>query len=317
MASGFMSDFFPRRSPPERVGSIDFHLRNIYIVPTLAGLGLLGVVLVTLIAAINFQNSLIYIVCFWLGSLLIINILYTFRNLSGLRVELMGAEPCFAGQTTLVTLRVSSQRPRESIYIGWKGVDLALVGLSQRALTADARVSYPAPRRGRLSPPRLDLFTRYPTGLSLAWAYANLDINAIVYPEPKLMEFSTKTRRGGEMTDDGPAFEGGVSDFYGMRTYQPGDSLRRVHWPQYARTGKLHSKLFVDYQQHDLWLAWEELPAGTAEQRLSHLCARVLELDEKQQTFGLSIPGRTIAPGSGEVHRVRCLTALALHSGEG
>ncbi|MCP4010904.1 MAG: DUF58 domain-containing protein, partial [Proteobacteria bacterium] len=76
--------------------SIRFHLRNIYIMPTIAGMGLMGVVVLTLVAAINFQNSLIYMVCFWLGSLLVINILYTFRNLSGLELELMGSEPCFA-----------------------------------------------------------------------------------------------------------------------------------------------------------------------------------------------------------------------------
>ena len=100
----------------------------------------------------------------------------------------------------------------------------------------------------------------------------------------------------------------------GMRNYQAGDSLRRIHWAKYARTGKLHSKVFVDYQQHDLWLAWEDLPSGGVEQRLSHLCARVLELEDKQQTYGLSIPGTTIRPNTGEAHRVSCLTALALYS---
>lgn len=313
MASSFISDFFPHRLPPVPVNRVGFHLRNIYIMPTIAGMGLLGVVLITLIAAINFQNSLIYIICFWLSSLLVINILYTFRNLSGLEVELMGAEPCFAGQTSLVTLHVTSNRKKESIYVGWKGIDLALVGL-QQALAVDTRVSFPASRRGRLKPPRLDVFTRYPTGLSFAWSYANLDINTIIYPEPVLMELPASANRGGEVADGGTVIEGGVSDFSGMRNYQAGDSLRRIHWAKYARTGKLHSKVFVDYQQHDLWLAWEDLPSGSVEQRLSHLCARVLELDDKQQTYGLSIPGTTIRPNSGEAHRVNCLTALALYA---
>jgi uncharacterized protein (DUF58 family) len=60
-----------------------------------------------------------------------------------------------------------------------------------------------------------------------------------------------------------------VNDFSGMRTYQPGDSPRRIHWANYARTGKLHSKIFVDYQSHDHWLTWEGLPSGSDEQRLS------------------------------------------------
>jgi len=100
-----------------------------------------------------------------------------------------------------------------------------------------------------------------------------------------------------------------------MRAYQAGESFRRIHWAKFARTGKLYSKIFVDYQSHEHWLVWEELLTGSVEQRLSHLCARVLELDSRQQSFGLRIPGKTIGPGSGEAHRVACLTALALYSG--
>ncbi len=294
--------------------SIRFHLRNIYIMPTIAGMGLMGVVVLTLVAAINFQNSLIYMVCFWLGSLLVINILYTFRNLSGLELELMGAEPCFAGQNSLVTLRAASDRPRESIYVGWKGVDLALFGF-QESLSAELSVSYPAPSRGRLQPPRLDIFSRYPTGLTFAWAYATMDINAIVYPAPVEMKQTSYSTQEGEQAHDGPGTEGGVDDFSGMRSYQPGDSLRRVHWAKFARTGKLHSKVFVDHPGHDYWLLWEDLATGSVEQRLSHLCFKVVELDAKQQSFGLCLPGKTIQPGSGASHRVACLTALALFPG--
>jgi len=323
VASSFISDFFPasilKRYFPAHAGaravkSVGFHLRNIYIVPTVAGLGLLGVVLISLIAAINFQNSLIYMVSFWLGSLLVINILYTFRNLSGLQLELMGAEPCFAGQNCLVTLRATSLSPCDSIYIGWKGVDLCLFGL-QATNTLDLEVSYPAPERGRLKPPRLDVFTRYPTGLSLAWGYANMDINAIVYPAPLELPSTLRTAHSGQVADDGPGIEGGVNDFTGMRAYQAGESFRRIHWAKFARTGKLYSKIFVDYQSHAHWLLWEELPGGSVEQRLSHLCAKVLELDGRQQSFGLRIPRKTIQPDRGEAHKVACLTALALFSG--
>jgi len=323
MASSFIADFFPRKlmkrvfpryTQPKPVKNMRFHLRNIYIVPTVAGVGLIGVVFITLIAAINFQNSIIYMLCFWLGSLLVINILHTFRNLSGLELELMGAEPCFAGENCLVTLRASSDRPRESIQVGWKGVDMVLFGF-QSSLLEDVSVSYPAPERGRLQPPRLDIMTRYPTGLTIAWAYASMDINAIVYPAPVELDQVTHLSLAGEQADDGPGIEGGVNDFYGLRLYQPGDNLRRVHWAKFARTGELHSKVFVDYADHDYWLNWEDLVSGSIEQRLSHLCAKVLELDAKQQLFGLRIPGVSIPPANGVSHRMACLTALALFPG--
>ena len=320
MASSFLSDFLPQRilkryfpghiaAAPTRIAR--FHLKNIYIVPTLAGLGLLGIVLLTLIAAINFQNSMIYMVCFWLASLLVINILYTFRNLSGLRLELLGTEACFAGQTCLVRLSANSKQSKSAIFVGWKAHDLAVVDLG-KADACEVNISYPAPRRGYLKPPRIDVFTRYPTGLTIAWAYAYLDINAIVYPKPKQMEVLSKTERGQQDVEDGRALAGGVNDFSGMQAYQAGDRLQRVHWAKFAQTRKLYTKNFVDYQNHDLWLDWESLTTGSIEQRLSHLCARILALHAKQQSYGLRIPGTVIEPGCSEPHRNKCLSALAL-----
>ncbi len=324
MASAFLSDFlphrllqrfFPRHVGPAPSRNAYFHLRNIYILPTLAGLGLLCIVALTLIAAINFQNSMIYIVCFWLASLLVINILYTFRNLSGLHLELLGTEPCFAGQNCLIRLSASSEQNKGAIYVGWKAYDLALIDL-YNANSCELSISYPAPKRGHLKPPRLDVFTRYPTGLIIAWAYARLNINAIVYPEPKLIEPHSEILIGGQDAEDGQELTNGVNDFSGMRRYQAGDRLQRVHWAKYAQTRKLYTKNFVDYQDHDLWLDWQEMPTGSVEQRLSHLCARVLALHSRQQTFGLKIPGKVIEPANGDVHRHRCLTALALYTAE-
>lgn len=322
MASSFLSDFFPKRfvrrffprhiaAPPARMAH--FHLRNIYIVPTLSGLGLLGVMLLALIAAINFQNSMIYMVCFWLGSLLVINILYTFRNLSGLRIALQGVDPCFAGQNCRVRLLASSHHRKEAIYTGWKAHDLAEIELTH-AQSCEVTVSYPAPTRGYLKPPRLDVLTRYPTGLTVAWAYARLDIKAIVYPKPELMGTHSRAKQSSVEAEDGRELKNGVDDFSGMQRYQAGDSLHRVHWAKYAQTRTLYTKNFVDYQHHDLWLNWDDLPSGSVEQRLSHLCARVLALSAEAQTYGLKIPGKIIETGNGDAQRKLCLTALALFS---
>ncbi len=320
--SSFISDFvpehlvkrfFPGQQAAAPAQSARFHLRNIYVVPTRAGFGLICIILLTLVAAINFQNSMIYIISFWLASLLVINVFYSYRNLSGLQLDLLGPAPCFAGQQCLISLRASAQSAKESIYVGWKEVDLALLDLNT-ASSAELKVAYPAPRRGRLQPPRLDVFTRYPAGLVVSWAYARLDIQAIVYPHPQLMSELVQPGVASDDADDGREIAFGVNDFSGMRPYQPGDNPRRIHWAKYAQTGKLYSKQFVDYEQHELWLDWTELRSGSIEQRLSHLCARVLELSEQQQRYGLRLPGRTLSPARGKSHRAACLTALALYS---
>src|SRR5699024_2538312 len=58
--------------------------RRIFIMPTRAGMGLLLLLLIMLIGAINYQNSLIYAVVFLLGSLFWVGLHHTYRNLAGL-----------------------------------------------------------------------------------------------------------------------------------------------------------------------------------------------------------------------------------------
>ena len=54
-----------------------------------------------------------------------------------------------------------------------------------------------------------------------------------------------------------------------------------------------------------------------AEARLSVLCQWVLQAEDFGQAYGLRLPGREIAPSRGEVHRTRCLEALATFEGAG
>ena len=58
---------------------------------------------------------------------------------------------------------------------------------------------------------------------------------------------------------------------------------------------------------------WDSLPMVGVEQRLSYLCAQVLDLTQQQRCFGLKIPGKTVQPAQGEVHRDQCLMLLALY----
>jgi hypothetical protein len=48
------------------------------------------------------------------------------------------------------------------------------------------------------------------------------------------------------------------------------------------------------------------------EHRLSRLCAWVLEAEQLELDYGLRLQGLEIAPSHGEMHKTRCLEALAL-----
>jgi len=57
----------------------------------------------------------------------------------------------------------------------------------------------------------------------------------------------------------------------------------------------------------------ELAPAAGTEARLSQLCRWVLQAERRGVQYALAMPRRLIEYGSGEVHRVACLEALARH----
>ena len=103
----------------------------------------------------------------------------------------------------------------------------------------------------------------------------------------------------------------GNDEFQGLRNYTAGDSLRRVDWKGYARGRGLNTKQFEEPVGGRLWLRWDRLQGLGEEQRLSILCYWILQLDPQRQPYGLELPGLTLAPDTGDVHRWRLLDALA------
>jgi len=65
---------------------------------------------------------------------------------------------------------------------------------------------------------------------------------SVVYPRPVPLEGelgrTALSARGDATGEHARAYEAGL-DFYGIRDYQPGDELRRIHWPATAHHGRL------------------------------------------------------------------------------
>lgn len=305
-------NWLKRRLPQAREITLD--QRRIFIVPTPTAAGLLLLILILFLLGINFQNSLVYAVCFWLLALMLINILHTYRNLAGVTVTAIGIEPCFAGQAAVLEVMVSCplEQRKFALELAWPHYDSATLDLVN-SHTQRIKLSYPTTQRGYFYPPRLHIATHYPTGLTVAWSYVTLDVKGLVYPKPAAKSFVQQGQSHAPQSEDGLEIPRGTSDFGGIRHYQVGDAHRHIHWGKYAQTGKLYTKAFVDYVSHDIWLEWDALPIPGIEVRLAHLCSKVLEFDQAQRYYGLKLPGKVIPPAKGEAHKLQCLRALALY----
>ncbi|MGM0676706.1 DUF58 domain-containing protein [Ectothiorhodospira marina] len=298
-----------RRQRPEG-RQLTLNRRCIYILPTRQGYTFAMVLVVMLLGAINYSNSMAFMLTFLLAALGANAMWHTHRNLLGLRITRQPATPIFAGQSAQFTYTVDNPSR-----VSRRGLLLEAPGQSPTEFAVNARESTPvtlnltARRRGVLRPGRLRLHTRYPLGLFRTWSWLNFDESVLVYPQPIPVERPLSGE--GEDIEPQTTHNRAGEEFTGVRAYAPGDSPRRLDWKALARTGDMYTKEFHEMQGGQTWLDWEGLPAADVETRLSMLCHLVLEAHRKKLRFGLRMPGVEIEPATGELHRQRCLEQLA------
>ncbi len=289
--------------------------RRIFILPTRAGLLFAAALLAMLTGAINYNLALGHALVFLLAGLALVGMVHAFRNLHGLVITPGRSDPVFAGEVAHFSLYLTSERGAPRLALELRAGDesrsvataIAAHGLSEVA------VPVASVRRGWLDLPRTRLATTYPLGLFVAWSYLQPAMRCLVYPQPlatPLPPQQPATRTGDHHGD------GGQEDFSGFRERQPADSPRHVAWKASARDAgerPLLVKQFAGGAQTELKLDWS-LTAETAppEARIATLAGWVLAAAAEDACYGLRLPGQEILPDSGDLHRHRCLEALAL-----
>lgn len=304
------SQWLDRRIPA--AAQVRLGHRSIFILPTGSGLLYLLLLLLMLITAINYQNSLIYGLTFWLFSVGLVAMMVTFRNLSGLTLKAGHPYPCFAGERLELPLHIQSGgRYHDALWVQFPQEAGVQAGVAAGA-SATLHLSFRPAQRGPLHTGRLRLDSRFPLGLFNAWTWVKLDFQGVVYPQPEYVPLVLASGDSGDNLPGAATTQAGAQDFFGLRPYQPGDSLRRIAWKQLARGKGLVSKEFDHDEGATCWLAWDSLPGVAVETRLSRLCGWVLEAHQRGWRYGLRLPGTELEPDNSEVHRDRCLHALAL-----
>lgn len=300
--------------------ALTVHHRNLYILPTRMGWMLGVTLLLMLVASINDQLNLGYMLTFWLLGMAVVGMLLTHANARGLRwiaptLTLRG----HADAPLSVPLRVHNPRQRSAWAIGlsWQNGDRHWHDLAPG--TQSLALTWTPARRGRHSLPPLLLETRYPLGAFRAWAWWRLPTEAMVYPAvemdappwPAAHEAGTDAE---SVIGQAPLL-GGVRDQ--LRPFRHGDAPRDIAWKKSAHALSLGSAHWIsrdsDAQPHGrLLLAPTMTGLADTEAALCRLCAWVLRADALDIDYGLRIGEHNISPARGDAHRQRCLEALAL-----
>ncbi len=293
--------------------------RNVYILPTRPGWMLCVTLLVLLIASINYQLNLGYVLTFLLAGCAVVGMHVCHGTLRGLTLHLTPPEPGFAGSAAIVTVHLHSLR-KTARY----GIGLAVLGSGQWSWTdvapqgsAKLQIACHPQQRGLQPLPALTAETHFPLGSFRVWTVWRPAAQLLVYPAPETQPPQLPTTEpsvGGAPS----ARRHSTKEFDGLRAYRRGDPLKTVAWKKVAKAGQLVSRDTQQVQSVELWLDIHQLghfASGTAslEHKLSRLCAWVLAADRLNLRYGLRLGSMEIAPGSGEAHQRACLSALALY----
>lgn len=309
--------FLSRRPPSD---TLELTQRNVYIVPTPAGWMLAGTLLLLLIASINYQLNLGYLLTFLLAGCVAVGMYVCHATLRGLALRLMAPDARYAGAAAVFRVMLHNQRRSTRYGIGlavrhsgqWSWCDVPAEG------SATVEVAFKPERRGLHPVPTLTAETRFPLGTFRVWTVWRPASQVLVYPapEPNPPALPPGEPLAGQAAASMPRANV-AGEYDGVRAYRRGDPLKLVVWKRAARAQATGSEELVSRdtqqaQRQELWLDAQAAGLPGWEARLSRLCAWVLMADRLGVDYGLRVGGKVVAPSQGEAHKRRCLEVLAL-----
>lgn len=303
--------FISRRSGPFD-GRVTLTRDRVYIIPTRAGMIFSLLLITLLIGSINYEKNLGFVLTFLLAGIGNILLLSTWRNIAGLELSGSDATAVFPGEAACfcVQLRNHQLYDRHSIAISQHGEEQDIVDCyanSQQLMNFKVM----SKRRGRLDAGRVRIYTEFPSGLFIAWTWADLSMSCIVYPAPddtiKLPVFDHSE------TGDSDNTGTGMENFSHLRKHHQGDNISRISWKAVARTDELFTKQFIGAKPVTYWINWNDIPANDIEQRLSMMVTLIINAEQNGEYYGIRLPEKEIAPDNGNAHYHRCLSELALY----
>jgi uncharacterized protein (DUF58 family) len=305
-----MARWVRRRQGPDSL-PLTLARRRLYILPTRAGIGFGLLVILMLVAGLNYANSIALFLTFLLMGFTLVTMHQCHRNLLGMQLLAASAQPTFARREG--TLRLTFDNPssvaRFQIAAGVGDEPTHAADLPPRG-RENIELKVAAHRRGVVQLDRIHLITTHPFGLFRTWTWVHAPIEMLVYPHPQ-GSLPSPTDSGNKSGSRALA-HAGSDEWLGLRPFRDGDSPRQVDWKAYAREAPLLVKEYSSAGSELRMFDFGALRQLPMEAKLEQLARWVVDAEAFGERYGLSLPGIYIKPDRGPEHRHRCLAALAL-----
>ena len=263
--------------------------------------------------SVNYENNVGFLLTFLLGSMAFISIFHTYKNMAGIQVLSVKADPVFAGEKAGFYFNVKADISDRAAIVFHVQTGQETCQDIDLYKDNNIKISVLTKKRGVFKPGPLKIYSSYPLGIFYAWSNLNIShLKSIIYPKPVPGSVLFSEHGSSEDQDQGKAVVPGVDDFEGLKTYQPGDSLQHISWKTYSKGQGLMTKSFTGQTGTSVFLDWDAFKEQDTEQKLSRLCDMVLKADRLNLVYGLKLPGKIIESGNGNAHKHNCLKELAL-----
>ena len=302
-----LSRFFSGEKAADK--PVTLNHRRIFILPTHRGLNFAILTALLLLIAFVYNNNLVYLLAFLLASIFFITILHSYKSLAGLVLQKGQSKAVFAGEAAGFDIHINNPVDVERYHL-----QMSLKKIERLAIKPQSKVYVtlysPTKKRGWHTAGTVTISSTYPLGLFRAWSPLRFNLKVMVYPKPSPQELpfpethSAQVRQGFRQK--------GADDFYGLKEYQPGDSIKHIHWKAFAKGQGLFSKQYGGDSSAEIWLDYDNTPGHNTEERLSQLCRWVIDAEHAGIHYGFSLPGLKLSPDHGLLHTRKCLEALAL-----
>ena len=291
--------------------AITLYQRQLFVFPTSSGLSLLGLLLILLLIAINYENNLVYGLVFLLATILVITVHLTFANLYRITIKGMRNTSVFAGHAGAIEFEVTARNHRRYEICLITCDDQNLLPIVEPREPSSAMIAVTPEQRGLFALGRLKVATEYPFGLVRCWTWIDVSQALWVYPRPVNPPFFPRSALSTQSgTPLSPSQFG--EDLHSFKPYRPGDAVKNIQWSSVARGAEPQVIVMADESSSKaITISFNDYPGVDLETRLSWLCARVLAASRDNLSYSLVLPSANIGPSSGERHRDEALMMLA------
>lgn len=304
--------------------------QRVYIMPSRVGYAYVALILLMLLGAINYSNSLGHLLSFLLVGLGHVAMHHSYRNMQKIILTIGHAAPVFCGQLAKLSLSVSHNQtqPLYQLQIAYLQTatrahwnpfkQLSRYKMLQTLDKLDVHhvlhttIAIPTQQRGWMTLGRLRISSVFPLGLFFSWFFVAPRNAVLVYPKP-LGNRAFPESISGE-AEQQMSLNKGQEDFAGFQNYRDGDAKHQIAWKAFARDNIIRTKRFSQPQAKSCVFHWEAVAdMDDEEAKISQLCQWVMQADAAGIAYGLELPSQRIQQDIGDSHRHVCLQALALY----